>query len=184
MKNWFLTAKPAQVVITRYEYFIKTASRESEKIKGKQKDDAKASIKDDLLVDEEIIEEIISQNSTKNDEIEKEELRKIMKEILTTVNRLFAPPKKEVTEGVKKEESVKKEEANKELKKAEPKKAVEKQDVCGDGKITGIEICDGNLFSKMCLDAVADYKAVMGNPNLAPRCFNNCRGCEASATGY
>lgn len=54
------------------------------------------------------------------------------------------------------------------------------EDVCGDGKITGSEICDGAQFSQLCLDAVEEYKQAMNNPNLVPRCFNNCRGCEAS----
>ncbi len=92
-----------------------------------------------------------------------------------------------VVEGAKKEVKEEKKETPKPKPAVKPK-SVQKlineippeQDVCGDGKITGMEICDGNLFSKMCLDAVAEYKAGMGNPNLAPRCFNNCRGCEAS----
>lgn len=57
------------------------------------------------------------------------------------------------------------------------------EDVCGDGKITGLELCDGASFSAQCLQAVEDYKAIHNNPSFVPRCFNNCRGCEASVPG-
>ena len=57
------------------------------------------------------------------------------------------------------------------------------EDICGDGKLGVSELCDDALFSKQCLDSVEEYKKIYNNPDLAPRCFNNCRGCEASVPG-
>ena len=51
--------------------------------------------------------------------------------------------------------------------------------VCGDGKITYPEICDGSKFNQQCTNSINDYKKM--NPSLVSRCFNNCRGCEAAA---
>jgi hypothetical protein len=131
--------------------------------------------------------------------IEEEASKKKEAEALKKAQKLIEAQKEEVKKDKKETPKVKTVVPQKpvEEKSAKPTaKPVEKpiqklieevapeQDACGDGKITGMEICDGSLFSKMCLDAVAEYKAGMGNPNLVPRCFNNCRGCEASASGF
>lgn len=54
-------------------------------------------------------------------------------------------------------------------------------EICGDGRLTFSETCDGNQFSQPCLDSLADYKKIYNNPNLTLRCFNNCRGCELAS---
>ena len=50
--------------------------------------------------------------------------------------------------------------------------------VCGDGIINGFEICDNNQFSEQCWESIRNYQEMY--PHLVPRCFNNCKGCEAA----